>query len=384
VWEFGVAAAAMAAMAAAAELRLQVGGIHCGNCVNAVETALLSVEGVVEASVQLHGAATVRVTSDDSATAERVIAAVEGTGKSVAIVNTAASVARRNRRAVNALMIASTLRMFAVSVRMQSEGEIWLRAYDGDFAAQVKAQSLLESVAGALGFLLNPICGGISDTVGRKPVMMLSPVFMAITAVTLAWSPSVAMLCLRRFLMPLSSTPWHTGENACLGDMFKDDPSAYALAKSRIKTLQSATSIGLPIVGGWLAARDIRLPWLVAAIVHGLQTLLCASMLQETLPAEQRRPFNWRRSTSPLSFVKLFTKGRKLRLIAIKSIWASLGGQYATYRYAEVHRQQLLNWDLQARGRYAVRNFHRFQNQLLQSKNTISYQDRLGTSIRST
>ena len=175
---------------------------------------------------------------------------------------------------------------------------------------------------------------------------------MCITAITLAWSPTVSMLCLRRFLMPLSSNPWHTGENACLADMFAGDSSAYALAKSRISTLQSATSIGVPIVGGWLASRNIRWPWAVAALVHLLQTLLCVVMLEETLPPEGRRPFDWRRSSTPLSFLKLFTKGPKLRLVAIKSIWASLGGQYATYRYAEVHRQQLLDWDIQARGRY--------------------------------
>ena len=81
-------------------------------------------------------------------------------------------------------------------------------------------------------------------------------------------------------------------------------------------------------------------------------SLLAVVMLEETLPPEGRRPFDWRRSSTPLSFLKLFTKGPKLRLVAIKSIWASLGGQYATYRYAEVHRQQLLDWDIQARGRY--------------------------------
>ena len=76
-------------MAATIELRLQVDGISCGNCVNAVETAVLGVVGVVEASVQLDGTATVRVTSDDIT--ELVVAAVEGAGKSVAIMNPAAA-----------------------------------------------------------------------------------------------------------------------------------------------------------------------------------------------------------------------------------------------------------------------------------------------------
>ena len=91
--------------------------------------------------------------------------------------------------------------------------------------------------------------------------------------------------------MPLSSQPWHTGEQAALADMFKDEPADYAMAKSRISTLQSATSIGLPIIGGWLAQKDIRLPWAIAAVVHLLQTLIAALYLEETLPAELRLPF---------------------------------------------------------------------------------------------
>ena len=55
---------------------------------------------------------------------------------------------RENRLAVNSLMLASAARNFAISVRQQSEQEIWLLAYAGDFGAQARAQGMLESVAG--------------------------------------------------------------------------------------------------------------------------------------------------------------------------------------------------------------------------------------------
>lgn len=42
---------------------------------------------------------------------------------------------RENRRAVNSLMLASAARNFAINVRQQSEQEIWLQAYAGDFGA---------------------------------------------------------------------------------------------------------------------------------------------------------------------------------------------------------------------------------------------------------
>lgn len=51
---------------------------------------------------------------------------------------------RENRLAVNSLMLASAARNFAISVRQQSEQEIWLQAYAGDFGAN---PSLLAVVA---------------------------------------------------------------------------------------------------------------------------------------------------------------------------------------------------------------------------------------------
>ena len=46
--------------------------------------------------------------------------------------------------------------------------------------------------------------------------MLLSPIFMGVSCALITWKPTVAMLSFRRFLMPLSSTPWHVGESVSL------------------------------------------------------------------------------------------------------------------------------------------------------------------------
>ena len=94
------------------------------------------------------------------------------------------------------------------------------------------------------------------------------------------------------------------------------------------------------MIGGWLAMYDIRLPWAIATIVHVIQLGLAAVMLQETLPVSLRVPFRWQAS-NPLSFLKLFRSGHTLRIAALNSMYASLSGRYATYRYDTVHRQQV-------------------------------------------
>ena len=73
-----------------AELRLHVAGISCGNCVNAVETALRDVEGVASATVGLDGASIVTLSAGCEA-AERqadVVATVEAAGKAATVTST--------------------------------------------------------------------------------------------------------------------------------------------------------------------------------------------------------------------------------------------------------------------------------------------------------
>ena len=85
--------------------------------------------------------------------------------------------------------------------------------------------------------LYNIQVGGLMDAFGRKRLMLVSPIAMVFTALSVAWRPTVSMLIFRQFLMPIASTPWHDGERACLADMFAGDGQGYASAKARISTL---------------------------------------------------------------------------------------------------------------------------------------------------
>ena len=109
---------------------------------------------------------------------------------------------------MNALTLASVTRNLAINVRNLSEQEIWLEAYGGDFAAQARAQGLLESASGILGFVLNPLLGGVSDSFGRKPLMNFAPMVSTFSCGLMAWRPGVPALVFRRFCSPLSNTPW--------------------------------------------------------------------------------------------------------------------------------------------------------------------------------
>lgn len=68
-----------------------------------------------------------------------------------------AALQRRQRRTVNGLMVATTLRWLGVMIRMQTETEIWFRAWPDDLSRQAQVRALVESVCGITAFGLNPL-----------------------------------------------------------------------------------------------------------------------------------------------------------------------------------------------------------------------------------
>ena len=228
---------------------------------------------------------------------------------------------------------------------VRSSAQIW-------FKSQLRLCALRGS--GILTFAFNPVLGGLSDALGRKPLMTMSPVFSTLTGSLLTWSPSVWALAVRRFFMPLSSTPWHQGESACLADMFAGDPGGYGLARSRINTVAAVNKIFCPMIGGALAAISIRLPWAVGALAFTVQTVVMRLFLRETLPKTKRVPFKWKRSSNPLAFCTLFRRGRRVMLLAICHMWSqAFAGRFATFRYEQLHLTQTLEWGIQERARYS-------------------------------
>lgn len=107
---------------------------------------------------------------------------------------------------------------------------------------------------------------------------------------------------------------------ASLGDLLKHSPQKYAAASSKIEMMGQINMIFSPMISAWLVSRGIRLPWIVASVVYVFTVPACMYLVQETLPLADRRPFSvadFTRRANPLTFLSLFTKGPKLRALAI-------------------------------------------------------------------
>lgn len=118
-----------------------------------------------------------------------------------------------------------------------------------------------------------------------------SPCFSVATNILIVVSPTVSSLVVRRLLMPFSSTPWHSGEAAALADMFKHDPDAYSVAKSRIEIVSSIMQIVCPLVGARLAETSLRLPWAICGVSFAMMIVVaykCVHNLRHRIHDLQR------------------------------------------------------------------------------------------------
>ena len=273
----------------------------------------------------------------------------------------AAAAAAFTARAVRALMLCNLCRNFATRMRMGTELEIWMREYGDNLAGMAVARGNLESYAGMLSFVIGPPLAGLSDSIGRRPLMVAAPIVNVVVSALVAWHPSVATLRVRRMIMPFTQISMH-GEAASLADLFKEDAAAFGMAKAQINVVGDIADAVCPMIGAALATwGGIGLPWAVGAGFFGLMVVVSYFFLEETLPEGERVPFKLK-SSNPLAFVKLFCRGPRLRLVAICKMWnRGFCSRYSTYRYEEMHQQQLLQWDLQQRGRYSSCERNRFR-----------------------
>lgn len=144
-----------------------------------------------------------------------------------------------------------------------------------------------------LQFLFSPIAGNLSDRFGRRPVLLISLFMYGINYLIAGLATTLWVLFIGRVLTGITSATYATA-NALIADVSPPEERA-----QNFGLMGMAFGLGFvfgPSLGGFLGEIDIRLPFYVAAGLAGLNTLYGFFTLRETLPADQRRTFEWRRA----------------------------------------------------------------------------------------
>lgn len=148
--------------------------------------------------------------------------------------------------------------------------------------------------------------GAMSDSFGRRPVVLWGLAVFTAASVGCALSQSIGQLVLFRAVQGLSAGAGIVVSRAIIRDMFA--PSQAQQVMSQVTLFFGVAPAIAPIVGGWLL---IHLNWhAIFWFLAGVGVLLwCANYrwLPETLHAEQRQPFHvkhllagyWQLGTDP-------------------------------------------------------------------------------------
>ena len=186
-------------------------------------------------------------------------------------------------------------------------------------------------------FFFSPIQGALSDRFGRRPVILVSNAGLALDFVIMALANTLPLLFIARLVSGATSASFSTA-NAYVADVTPPDQRAAAFGR-----LGMAFGIGFtvaPVMGAWLGAVDLHLPFWVAAGLCAANFCYGWFVLPESLPPERRVPFEWRRA-NPLASLKLLRAHPELFGLAGVSFLMSMAHLvypttfvlYADYRF---------------------------------------------------
>jgi DHA1 family tetracycline resistance protein-like MFS transporter len=167
-------------------------------------------------------------------------------------------------------------------------------------------------------FLAGPVIGNIGDRFGRRPVLLACVFAFSVDYGLMAAAPAIGWLFLGRLVAGIAGASYGPA-NAVLADVTPPEERA------RVFGLMGAAFGGGfilgPALGGLLASFGTRAPFIAAASLAAINFVWVLFALPETLPAERRRPFDWRRANAFSTFGPLWRSPAAAPLILASLLW---------------------------------------------------------------
>ena len=142
-------------------------------------------------------------------------------------------------------------------------------------------------------FLFGPIIGSLSDRYGRRPVMLISLLVMALDYIVMALAGAFWVLLVGRMIGGIAAATQSTA-TAFMADISKPEEKA-----ARFGMIGAAFGMGFvfgPLLGGLLAEFGTRAPFYAAAALAATNLIFGYFVMPETLKPENRRPLSLARA----------------------------------------------------------------------------------------
>jgi DHA1 family tetracycline resistance protein-like MFS transporter len=255
------------------------------------------------------------------------------------------STARLDRQAAMPFIMATVL------IDMVSLGLIIpvLPALVGTFTASQADQAFwYGAVAFAFGianFFGSPLLGGLSDSYGRRPVLLIGFTGLALNFFFTGLATALWMLIVVR-LVGGAMLANQAVANAYVADITPPEERA-----RRFGMLGAMFGVGFilgPVMGGILGAINLQLPFFVAGTLALVNLLYGYFVLPESLPVARRRPFSWK-SANPVTALKALAQLKGVGLLVAVIACSGLA-QFVLYTCWVLYTTFKFGWGPQENG----------------------------------
>ena len=209
-----------------------------------------------------------------------------------------------------------------------------------EFGAGGSAMGLLMATYAIMQFIFSPIWGGVSDRIGRKPVLMIGVLGNAIAQILFGFSTELWMLIAARVLAGVLSSATLPTAMAYIGDSTSEKDRGGGMG-----IIGAAMGVGMvlgPGIAGWLATYSLSAPFFLAAGLSLLALLFIFLVLPESLPPEKRTISTtrisgpqlrelWNALFSPIGFLLMLSFLVSFGLTNFESVFGLYA--YAKYDY---------------------------------------------------
>jgi DHA1 family tetracycline resistance protein-like MFS transporter len=171
-----------------------------------------------------------------------------------------------------------------------------------DLAASAQYGGLLMFVYAVMQFFFAPVLGNLSDAYGRRPILLISMIVLAINYILMGFAQSLTLLVVGRIISGIGASTMSTC-NAYIADVIPAEERAQYFGM-----MGAAFGMGFiigPVIGGFLGEYGARVPFFATAALLSVNLIFGLLILPESLKKENRRTFNPGRANPFTTFSEL-------------------------------------------------------------------------------
>jgi DHA1 family tetracycline resistance protein-like MFS transporter len=229
------------------------------------------------------------------------------------------------------------LDMLAIGIVIPVLPKLVVDFVGGDTQEAAKIFGVFGTAWALMQFLFSPLQGALSDSFGRRTMILISNFGVGLDYVLMALAPTLAWLFVGRVISGIAAASISTSY-AYVADVTPPDQRA-----ARFGLLGAAFGAGFvlgPALGGLAGSISPRLPFWIAAGLSLANAGYGLFILPESLPHSQRTLFEWKKA-NPFGALRLLRSHAELFGLALvnflgnlaHAVLPSIGVLYMLYRY---------------------------------------------------